>query len=216
MHHVLESVVEIENGTMRAQRRRNHEISGGKALHQFARSSTPSSEGEIHAGDGTCAGCRGEDDALPNGLWRIVGGNDERPSAVGENHMPPPSQIFTILSRPLLHNASTPYPARPLAPGRRDGLPFHHRDGPRAVPRRSRRECQDRHKSAGRHAKQPTTTLERKFCSCVQSSSLTPVTLVAQSFTTSPRVPPFAPPPRPIIFDLSDITHRPHRRCKLS
>ena len=94
-----------------------------------------------------------------------------------------------------------------LVKGRHDGLLFYRRAGPGAIPRRSRRERQDRHKSAWRHAKQPTATLEFKFYPCV-TISLTPPPKAPfpRPLTTFTRILFHTAHPRGIIFDISDIT----------
>ena len=79
---------------------------------------------------------------------------------------------FTILCHSLLHHPDSPYPVRLFSQRRHDVLLFYRRARPASVPRRSRRERQDRRKGAWRHEKQPSTTLEFKIYPYVQSPSL--------------------------------------------
>ena len=97
---------------------------------------------------------------------RTVGGNDES-GRITCHHLE-----FTILCRSLLYHPTHLIPSDFLAQSRYDVLLFYRRARPGAVPRRSRRERQDRRQSAWRHAKQPTTTLEFKIYPCVQSPSI--------------------------------------------
>jgi len=107
---------------------------------------------------------------------------------------------------------TSPYPVRLFISGPQDVSLFHHRQGPCAVPRRSRRERQDRRQSAGGHAKQPTTALRLNSRSCVYPPS-SPLVSLARLLITFTRVSVFASQPRGTIFNL---TTRLRRRCEFS
>jgi len=145
----------------------------------------------------------------PNAPVERVGDDDE--SAINgqrESHV----WIHDLVSPASAQRRPHLIPSGFLSHGPHDVSLFHHRPRPCAVPRRSRRERQDRRQSAGRHAKQPTTTLRLNSRSYVYSPSSS-LASFTRLLTTLTRIPVFASQPRAIIPKL---TTRLRRRCEFS